>query len=471
MQYPLVWLAAWFCLGIWFADAAGITFLQAFLASGISLFLCLALFRKKLSFILCLFCLIFFLGGSCLVNRKMLPGPHISNLIFYKNDACSIRGLVLNEPILRHDKTVFILAAQELHSGNLKYNCCGNVLINLSGNKALKCGDEIVLKGNLRRPFNYSLNRKEDNYLIRQGIYAVMEVNSPCYIEILKRAKALAIKRFALWLKEKAEEVIYKNMSFVPGGILDAMVLGERSNIPALINSTMIKAGTVHILVVSGFNTGMVIFIIILFLKLMGVAKKQRFFISLPLLIIYCLMTGASTPVVRATVMAIIFLSAYLFRRQADIYNSCAIALIFILLIDPLQLFDIGSQLSFISVISIVFLYPRIKALLRADSLKAKCLKLPLDGFLVSLSAWCGTVGLIAYYFRIFSPVTVLANIFVVPLAALITLCGFVVIFSGLVFPYVTYLFANTCELLIVLMLHINAALIKLPGAYFNLGG
>jgi competence protein ComEC len=250
---------------------------------------------------------------------------------------------------------------------------------------------------------------------------------------------------------------------------MDAMILGERRNIPALINNSMMKSGTVHILVVSGFNVALVTFMIILSLKLARIPKAIRFYIATPLIIIYCLMTGASTPVLRATVMAIVLMSAYLVKREPDIYNSCALAVIFILIINPRQLFDIGFQLSFVSVISIVYLYPKLKSFLSPGSLKIKYISFLVDGCLVSFSAWLGTMGLIAYYFRIVSPVTVLANIFIVPLASLITLCGFSLIVMEFICPILAPFFAYSSEFAVCLLLNINALLIKLPGAYFYL--
>jgi predicted membrane metal-binding protein len=92
-----------------------------------------------------------------------------------------------------------------------------------------------------------------------------------------------------------------------------------------------------------------------------------------------------------------------------------------------------------------------------------------LDAFLVSLAAWFGTMGLIGYYFKIFSPVTVLANIVIVPLASFITLCGFSLVFAAFVSPCLAPFFARSNEFLVALLLHSNNLLIKIPGAYFYL--
>ena len=83
--------------------------------------------------------------------------------------------------------------------------------------------------------------------------------------------------------------------------------------------------------------------------------------LAIPVIFLYCLMTGATNPVLRATLMAVVFLLAYFLKRDADIYNSLSLAAIFILSFNPLQLFDIGFQLSFASVLAIVLIYFNLK--------------------------------------------------------------------------------------------------------------
>jgi hypothetical protein len=73
------------------------------------------------------------------------------------------------------------------------------------------------------------------------------------------------------------------------------------------------------------------------------------------------------------------------------------------------------------------------------------------------------------YYFRVISAVTVLANIFIVPLASLMTLCGFSLIAMDLICPLLAPFFAYSTEFIVALLLRINAFLIGLPGAYFHL--
>jgi competence protein ComEC len=247
------------------------------------------------------------------------------------------------------------------------------------------------------------------------------------------------------------------------------MVLGEKKNIPRHIMQAMVRTGTVHILVVSGFNVGVVAFAAMLVLKIFRLPRSPRFIIVILLLVVYCLATGASTPVVRATVMAAIMLTACLCHRQPDVWNALCLAAMSILLASPSQLFDIGFQLSFSSVIAILWLYPKIRTQLAVAQWRHRGLRFCVDNYLVSLSAWLGTCGCIAYSFKIFSPVTVVANIFIVPLASLITLCGVSLLAAAGVFPYICPAIGRTCELLIFALISINNFFLSLPCAYFHL--
>jgi competence protein ComEC len=472
MKHSLAGLTLILCLGVFIATKAKIPFLCVYCLAIIFLTFSFLAIKKRLRFDIFLFFLIFFLGIALLKNSQILPKCHIAKYTSYRNNSLHIvRGIIVSQPLLKINKTSFIFESREIQSDNLRHNCCGNIIVYMRGKKDLNYGDELILQGNLHRPFSFGILKRQSyrDYLYNQGIFSIMHVKAETPVVRLNKNRGFALKRLALWLKQKMEEIIFKRASFITASIFDAMVLGEKRNIPALIYNSMIKSGTVHILVVSGFNVGIVTFIIVLFLKLIRIPRKIRICIAIPLFILYCLVTGASNPVMRATIMAIVFMSAYLVKREPDIYNSFAIAIMFILAINPRQLFDIGFQLSFISVFSIVYLYPKIKSLIRINALKIKYIIFLVDSCLVSFSAWLGTMGLIACYFKIFSPVTVLANLFIVPLAALITLCGFSLIIMELILPVLSPFFAYSSELLVAFLLNINALLIKLPGAYFYL--
>ena len=204
-------------------------------------------------------------------------------------------------------------------------------------------------------------------------------------------------------------------------------------------------------------------------MKIIKITRKPRYILTILLLIIYCVLTGASPPVARATVMATIFFLAYFFEREADIYNSLALATLIILAVNPWQLFEISFQLSFLSVISIVWLSPKIKSIFPTKLDKIPLIRFLILTFSVSLAAWLGLLPLIAYYFRILSPITILANMIIVPYMTIIVASGFNLAMIGILIPCLTSIFAASNEFFILILFKINSSLIVIPGAYFKL--
>lgn len=470
MQYPLVLTAVLFSLGLAAGKITAAPFVIFYGLAVLFLVLSVLSWRKGLRFKIFLFCLVFLLGAVWLKNQLILPKAHIARRIFYKLDnTCALKGFINNEPGYRMGRTSFVVTAQEAQFARLNYRVCGSVYVCVRGILSLNYGDRLMLEGKLFRPYQPRAAKGRGGFLASRGIYAAMNVEDACFVTVLGKGAGSPAYSLALRMKDGVESLINQYAPQPAAAVLEAMMLGEKKDIPPLLYRSMMNTGTVHILVVSGFNTSLVIFCVFLVLKLARLPRLWRLFLALPILFLYCLMAGASTPVVRATVMSVVFMSAYLVKRQPDIYNSCALAALLILLVEPRQLFDVGAQLSFVSVISIVFFYPKIKALLRLGAVKPAWIRFFSEGFLVSLSAWIGTAGLVAYYFKILSPIAVIANIFIVPLATLITLCGFSLLAAALGLPLLAPAFAASAQVLVTLLIKVNAALLSLPGAYFYL--
>ncbi|MFA6216708.1 MAG: ComEC/Rec2 family competence protein [Candidatus Omnitrophota bacterium] len=472
MRHPLVILTITFCAGILVGREIRAPFLCLYGLSVLFLVLSILFSKKQMLCDIGLSILVFLLGMGLYVNQSIVPQNHISRLFLYNtNQLCLLEGYIEEDPQVTHTDTSFVMRVHLIGNARLRQKCCGKVLVHSKGKKELKYGDGISIRGYLVSPylpsgpnsFNYR------NYLLSQGIYYLVRVKNNSDITLLTRKKSFWVKRLSLVLKSKIERVFYEQVSYGAAGILDAMVLGEKRNISVMTKNSFVKSGTAHILVVSGFNVGIVVYIVLLSLKLLRLGRTICLCAAIPLVIVYSFMTGASTPVVRAAIMSIVLMGSALLKREPDIYNSLALAAFCILAVSPNQLFDIGFELSFVSVLSIVFLYPRMKALLRIDTIKIRFLRYLLDAFLVSLAAWFGTMGLIGYYFKIFSPVTVLANIVIVPLASLITLCGFSLLLAVYVFPCLAPFFARSNEFAVALLLHSNNLFIKIPGAFFYL--
>jgi len=470
MKYPLVGLCIAFCLGIITAAYLRIPFFILCLV--ILLFLALSIIFKKQNrkFTIFILCALFFLGATLLRNSQILPNCHIAKLVPYKSDSLSLVGVIDNDPIYQGEKVSFILKAEKLEINETWLKTCGKVLVKVFGKNDFSYGDRLFLRGKLYRPFSFPKGKfNYRNYLRHQGIYLILSVKKNSIVKQLDKNVGNPLRSFAFRIRHKMREAIVKNLSPFSAGILNAIILGERQNLSTHTRDVLVYSGTVHIIAISGLHLGIVAFIILLILKIIKIPRKLRYILTILLLIFYCLLTGANTPVLRSTVMATILLLSYFLEREVNIYNSLSLAALIILTVNPWQLFEVSFQLSFLSVISIVWLSPKIKSLFPEKLNKISWIRFLTSVFSVSFAAWLGLLPLIAYYFRILSPITILANMIIVPYMTIIVASGFSLALIGILVPYLACIFAASNELFILILFKINSSLIAIPGAYFKL--
>ena len=251
IKKPLVVLALFFSLGIFLGDKIKVSLYALFIALAIILVFVLFPFKKRCLFEIILVAFSFIFGVAILKNSRMLPRCHISHFLNYKNEyPYLIKGFINSEPVSRNSRTSFVFQAQAIQTENSNYACCGNILVYLKAKRKLIYGQELLLRGNLYRPFARKEYSKQsfNNYLYNQNIGLVMNVQSELDAVILNQNKGFPVKKFALWLKNKIKERISRCTDFLTAAILNAMVLGERSDIPWFVNNMMMKCGTIHIL-------------------------------------------------------------------------------------------------------------------------------------------------------------------------------------------------------------------------------
>ena len=219
---------------------------------------------------------------------------------------------------------------------------------------------------------------------------------------------------------------------------------------------------------------GLIVFLVLLILSIIRVPKKAGMILTIAFLVFYAVLTNGTPSVVRATVMSIALLLGLLLGRETSMWNSLGLAALVILSCDPAALFDIGFQLSFASVISLLYLAPKVEKFFHFDrKLAARFLKkwkkYALEGFFVSLAAWIGVMPLILYYFNIVTPVSIAANLVAVPLSFLITMASAPFLIFGLIFPPAAKVFAASVWLLCGTLFTSNAFFSKIPFAYIYL--
>ena len=227
-------------------------------------------------------------------------------------------------------------------------------------------------------------------------------------------------------------------------------LLGDSSNLGKDIRQSFSSTGLSHILAVSGLHVGIIFLLMTIILYPLHRYRKTRYMIIMVTLVIYAFVTGLSPSVIRATIMALFLLvSAMLYRRNTSL-NALFGSAVFILMFNPLDLFNLGFQLSYLSVLSIILISDKInpfpydqKILYRVGTILS-----------VSLAATIGTCALSVYYFKIFPGSFLVTNAIVVPILPLILGLGIVY----LVFPagFTGNLFEGVYKLLIWFVDFIN---------------
>ena len=207
-----------------------------------------------------------------------------------------------------------------------------------------------------------------------------------------------------------------------------ALVLGQKDDLTTEISDAYARSGTMHVLAVSGLHVGIIYWILCLLLvplKYLGRLRLLSSGIALLVLWFYAFVTGLSPSVLRATTMFTFLVVASMLGRQTSTYNTLSISAFLLLFWNPSWIFSVGFQLSYLAVIGILYLQPRIYRLLTPNHWLLDKLWL-LSA--VSLGAQLSTAPLSVYYFHQFPTYFLVANWVVVPAAFAIVCLGLLVL-------------------------------------------
>lgn len=198
--------------------------------------------------------------------------------------------------------------------------------------------------------------------------------------------------------------------------LLKTLLLGKRNDLDEDIYQQYVDAGAVHILAISGLHVGIITAILLLLLQKMpnlGFYRPLRYFILLAGLWSFALVAGASPSVLRATVMFSFVGLGTLIRRKQGRFDALILSMLFLLLINPYYLYDVGFQLSYAAVFSIMKFYPVMRQWWQP---KNKYIQWAWSLFLVGVSAQIVVMPISLYYFHQFPILFFVSNLVVVPL-------------------------------------------------------
>jgi len=317
--------------------------------------------------------------------------------------------------------------------------------------------------GNLESPskqrnrggFDYS------KYMYSQNFYGSIFIDNVNDIEVVEESKFNLITFIQNSIFDKLSALLPKEQL----GILLGMIIGDTVYISEGVEEAFKSSGITHLLAVSGSNVAYVIVISkFLFNKVFG--KSFSNIISIFMIIIFVLISGASPSVVRAGIMSIILILSEVLSRQPDTKATIAVTATLILLYNPFIICDVGFVLSFGGTIGIVALNTQIIDLFNKKYLiflENKIFKYIIETLSITLSAQIVLLPIMWYYFNTISFISIITNLLVAPFTGIITILGLIIYFASFIFYPIAKLLSYSIYFLISLMILISRICSMVP--------
>ncbi|MCX8090166.1 MAG: ComEC/Rec2 family competence protein [Verrucomicrobiae bacterium] len=493
MKRPMVAVAAWYAAGLLLAECwqppLTVLFGAAFLTTGLGL----ALARLRP---VALVAALVLAGWAHVTARQAVLSPHdLRRLVPAEGAAVELRGRLLETPALRifeRDeqeswRTLARVQVRALRLGAHWQPAYGRIVATLPGTLPADFfkGRSVEITGVLVPPrsalaaglFDYRA------YLARERIYFQLRTDGAAAWRPLGDGPTTPpfSDRFLNWAQRTLARGLPEEDE--PLRLLWAMTLGWRTALTGEVSAPFMRSGTMHIFAISGLHIALIAGILVGVLRVVQLPRAACGAVVIPLIWFYTAATGWQSSAVRSTVMMTIIVGGWALRRPSDLLNSLCAAAFLILLWEPEQLFQASFQLSFFVVLSLALCLPPLTTwrdrLLAFDPLLPPALvprwKRALAGPLrwiggaaaTSLAAWLGSLPLTAHYFHLFSPVTLLANVLVVPLSALALASALGSLLCGGWFPWGGELFNHSAWFWMRAMVEISHRAAELPGAWF----
>ena len=379
-----------------------------------------------------------FLAGAVIIvmaifitQQKIIP--YQKNWFGHLIDSNAIRvAQVIQTPIEKANSYQVLVTIFQQKNQQASNTVIGNAILYIQkSNKidSLKTGSIIGFSKNLMPIKNSGNPHAFDykNFQLFKGITHQQYLRSEEFM-ILDKKEISYINTIIQLSKNKIQEIFKTSFKDTTSYAMSmALLLGDKTDLDSSIYQSFINTGIVHVIAVSGMHLGLLFFIFSFLLKPI---KKHNRWIYLLLVITliwgFCLLVGSAASIVRAAAMVSIYTLGDILQRQKNKYNPIFAAAFILLCYNPLWLWDVGFQLSFAAVLSILIFYTPILFIFKPHNI---LLKLIWQMIAVTLAAQILTTPLAIYHFQQFPVYFLLANLIAVPLTngLLILLIAFLI--------------------------------------------
>jgi len=421
-----------------------------------------------------LFFILFFILG---VWRYSVSFPQTGpdKIWFYNGQEIEFIGVINREPDLRADKVKLTVGAEFVETQNFaSLPVRGNVLITAPLYPNYSYGDELKIKCQLKAPeqiddFYY------DRYLATQDIYATCYNPQITTLPNPPLSKGRELYSKILQLKSQLADAMGAGLPEPENSLLQGMILNNRGELPEELKNSFAQAGITHIIAISGMNISIISVIIINCLIAAGLSRRWALICSAAALAAYLTLIGLPASAVRAGVMAFAAMLAVFFGRLNKLTNALVFAAVLMLLVNPKSLRDdVGFQLSFLALLSIIYVYPIFKELaekiIKSETRNfSPLLKSAIDIIVLTLAAQVLTLPVIVLNFHQVSIIAPLVNVLVLFLLPFIMVSGLIAPVAGILIPSLAWLWFAPTYFSLKYMVFIADKAVKLPLAHLEI--
>ncbi len=351
----------------------------------------------------------------------------------------TIEGLIIDGPDVRDTHVNLRVRAETLTLDEGEpFPVKGIVLVQAPLVGAYRYGDPVTITGELLTPpesddFSYR------DYLARQGVHSMMQYTQ---IEVTGPRRGNPIRAVMLDFRATAHRTIMRLLPDPQASLLAGILLGIETGISPEVRDAFNAVGATHVIAISGSNLA-ILGGLIMSLTRRFMRERRAAAITIVGILTYAVFVGADAAVLRAAIMVALGLVAAQLGRQTWAFASIAFAALLMTVINPLTLWDVGFQLSFLATLGLVlyvdplqnWLAKGLSKLLSADNAQQIVAAIS-DAFVVTVAAQITTTPIMAYYFGRFSVLSLPVNFLIIPAQTpLMVLGGLGVIAALLVWP------------------------------------
>lgn len=329
----------------------------------------------------------------------------------------TIVGVVVDHPQLRWRRVEIRLRAERVLLAGEQLEIRSDLLARLPLATGVELGDRVELLGFQPLPDEPGTSDWSD-YAAQRRVAAVGEADAA---RVLEQTGVGWLRRALDGARALMDRSLAAALPPPLAGVAQGMITGSRDSLDRALRDDFNATGLSHLIVISGSNITLLAAIVI---SAGGwlIGRRSAGLLAIGAAILYCLFVGADPPVLRATLMAVVFVLAQLLGRPAGAPHAILLAAAGMAAASPQILWDVSFQLSFAGTLAIAALAPTLSQ--RFLSGEGGLRGALLDLAMINAVALLATMPLIALHFERVSLVALPANLLTTPLFAWMFLGG-----------------------------------------------